>query len=134
MHDNKNNQTPEEKNAQHEAQAEKEFAEIAASASTDGKSIADVEHLRMVEYIHSQLKHFQQIDDCHIQAILTYQGKFIVCTFHRDIEDLIEDTWKLLIEDVAFVLVENADDTTLIGTQCMGIEEGMFDDYGDDEE
>lgn len=93
---------------------------------------ATAEHMQLVEYIHSHLEHFQQIDECHIQAVLTYRGRFIVCTFHRDIEDLIEDTWKLLIEDVAFVMVEDADDITLMGEQCMGIEEGTFDDYEED--
>ena len=96
------------------------------------KQIADEAQVAMLNYIHSHLEHFQRIDDCTSQAVLPWHGKFIICTFYRDIDDLMDDSWKLLIEDIAFVMVENADDITLQGEQVMGIEEGAFDSDEDE--
>lgn len=126
------NQTPEEKNALLEEQAEREFAEIASRPDNGGlKALMKEEEARMFEYIHEHLEHFLQIDDCHAQAVLTWRGKFIICTYYRDMEDLMDDTWKLMVEDLTIVGVENASEITMVGPQVMSLEEGFFDEDED---
>lgn len=83
---------------------------------------ATAEHMAMVEYVHAHLEHFQQIDECHVQGVLTWQGQYLICTFYRDMDDLMDDTWKLIVEDIEFVAVENANDISLCGDQVMGIQ------------
>lgn len=91
-------------------------------AQKEVKAEASAEHMAMVEYVHAHLEHFQQIDECHVQGVLTWQGQYLICTFYRDIEDLMDDTWKLIVEDIEFVGVENANEISLCGDQVMGIQ------------
>ena len=98
---NDNNQTPEEMNAQHEVNAEKEFTELAAECSPVDSKRALGE--RIVKYAHSQLMHFMQVDTDLAQGLITFEGVPYICSFHRTVEDLIEDTWRMDIASVEFV-------------------------------
>lgn len=76
----------------------------------------------LVEYIHSLKDHFQVIDESHLQGIVSYKGDFLVATFHQtSIEDIADDKWSLIIEDIDFVGVSNASDETLCGDQVLAI-------------
>ena len=96
------NQTPEEKNAQLEEQAEREFAEI----SKDTQIARDENYelgKRITEYAHSQLKHFMQVDSDLAQGVITFEGVPYICSFHRTMNDLMEDTWSMDIASVEFI-------------------------------
>lgn len=96
-----NNQTPEEMKAQHEANAEKEFNELAAGCDPVDSKRALGE--RIVKYAHSQLMHFMQVDTDLAQGLITFEGVPYICSFHRTVEDLIEDTRRMDIASVEFV-------------------------------
>lgn len=96
------NQTPEEKNAQLEEQAEREFAEIANDAD-DARNANYELGKRITEYAHSQLKHFMRVDSDLAQGVITFEGVPYICSFYRTVDDLIADSWSMDIASVEFV-------------------------------
>jgi hypothetical protein len=92
------------------------------------KPIASPEHMEMIEFFHSQLAHFHQVDDLHVQAVLTWKGRFCLCTFYRDVDDLMDDTWKCDVKAIDFVMVEDANDVQLCNEQVLSIDHGMIDE------
>lgn len=95
-------QNSEEKNAQLEEQAEREFAEIANDAD-DARNANYELGKRITEYAHSQLKHFMQVDSDLAQGVITFEGVPYICSFYRTVNDLMEDTWSMDIASVEFV-------------------------------
>lgn len=83
IEDNKVNQTPEEKNAQLEEQAEREFAEIGQDA--DPVKYAEEKHKKIMAYAHTLMSHFEQIDINTVQGVFMYEGSPYVATFYRSV-------------------------------------------------
>lgn len=102
---------------QSEADAEKEFAEIANGASPEDQKRAYAEKLKL--YAHSHLKHFSQIDINTVQGVFMYEGSPYVATFYRSVDDLIADSWSLSIDHVVVVGSETIPDEALTGEWVM---------------
>ena len=80
---------------------EAEFAEIAVTAgAVDAKFELGK---RIVAYAHSQVMHFMHVDTDLAQGLITFEGTPYICSFHRTVNDLMEDTWSMDIASVEFI-------------------------------
>lgn len=121
IEDNKVNQTPEEKNAQLEEQAEREFAEIGQGA--DPVKYAEERHKKIMAYAHTLMSHFEQIDINTVQGVFSYEAVPYIATFYRTVENLIDDSWSLSVDEIEFVGSTTVPDEALVGDWVMRVEE-----------
>lgn len=98
----------------------------------DLRPVATDAHRELIAYAHAQMEHFQQIDECHIQGVITFKGEYLVATFHQSsIEDLSNDTWTLAVEPIEFVGIINPSEEAMKGEQILSVSP-MDDDFYED--
>lgn len=121
-----NNQTPEEQNAQHEANAEKEFTELAQMPSQ--VDWARIRAIKMKEYVTSIAHTFQTVDINTTVGVFMYEGSPFIATFYRTVDNLMDDGWSLDISRVEFVGSFEVVDDALESGWIMRCEEYSDDD------
>lgn len=101
----------------------KEELEAQFEDQADTRPLATDEHKALIAYAHSLMNNFNQLDESHIQGLITYKGEYLVATFHQtSIEDLANDSWTLSIEPIEFVGVIDASEEALVGDQILSVE------------
>lgn len=114
-------QTPEERNAQFEERAEREFAQLAEGA--DPVKYATERHKKIMEYAHGLMQHFEQVNINTVQGVFMYEAIPYLATFYRTMENLIDDSWSLSVDEIEFVGVTTVPDEGLAGDWVMKVQE-----------
>ena len=128
---NDNEQTQEEKNAEYEIRAEKEFAEIAAIPTQ--VDWAKIRAIKVKEYVQSISHTFHTCTELGTTTgVFMFEGTPYLATYYQTVEDIANDGWSLDIATVEFV---GSTDCVMEATESgwvMRVEEYNEDDYADE--